>query len=354
MPREPSQRRWPRLAGVVVGLALLIAYVAVMRPALERRRVRRTIARYKTDPSRETAQALADLLDRQQVPQALGNEILALLVTPDVAVRAAYPAGERPHIAASYPCCFHFLHMVLHRRRFKWALGEEQGGSAGGCNSINPGPQLRAMGVPKAPGTYPAALDYKIALIPEESYSSGQSWERQRAAAAYHCEFKVPIQIRIVEPEHAEKIERRMGQELDKALKAAFRPSKHSMTSSCSLEGGASYEVTGQFAFEVGPLPESVGFRFTYRDQGGLTMEVKDETFRARAGSLRGTAAFPVTALRLPPGRYEGTVILEADEATAYPDAAIKTIWGGTIELPISFIVRVTEQVPEERSEDAK
>lgn len=341
------RRLWPGIVCIAAAVVIGVGYLLV-QPALRHARIRRLMARHREQPTAETAQALADLLDRRQVPQSLGNEILELLVTPDVAVRAAYPAGGQPHIAASYPCCFHFPHMTLYRRRFQWALGEEQGGSAGGCNAISQGPQLRAMNVPKAPGAYPAALDYKIALIPEESYSGGKPWQQQSAAAAYHCEFKVRVQIRIVEPEHAEKIERRMGQELDKALKAAFRPSKHSMNSSCSLEGGASYEVTGQFAFDVGPLPESVGFRFTYRDQGGLTMDVKDETFRARAGSLRGTAAFPVTALRLPPGRYEGTAILEADEAAAYPDAAIKTIWGGTLELPIEFVVRVTK--PEDAS----
>jgi len=105
MPRDVPSRRWPRLLGFALALVLLIAYVALVRPARERSRVRALVERHRAEPSQETAQALADLLDQQQVPQALGSEILELLVAPEVAVRAAYPAGEEPwRCTAVAPC----------------------------------------------------------------------------------------------------------------------------------------------------------------------------------------------------------------------------------------------------------
>ena len=349
MEQSPRRRRrWSGLAGAIAGGLVVVLYCTVIRPAAYRWQAPSLIKRYRTAPDQKTAQALADLLDQQRVPAKLGNEILELLVTPDVAVRAAYPAGEEPHIAVSHRFCLSLRHTMLPRRRFVWTRGKEQQGGLGGANSLSTGPQLWNLNVPTTPGVYPCALDYRFALVPEKAHSRGWSWEQRSAAAVYRCAFRIPFDVRIAEPEHAEKIERRSSPELDAAMRAAIRPSTAKMCQSRGLPGRGSYDVTGQFAFEVGSLPENVGFRHVYRDQGGLTMEVKDETFRARAGSMGGTATFPVTALRLPQGRYEGTAILQADEAAAYPDAAIKTIWGGTIELPITFVVRVTEPKPKE------
>ena len=40
-----------------------------------------------------------------------------------------------------------------------------------------------------------------------------------------------------------------------------------------------------------------------------------------------------------PPRQYEATIVLRADPNIAYNDPAIKAIWGGTLEFPISFSV---------------
>ena len=358
MPREASHRRWPRLAGLALGLALLIAYVAAMRPALERRRVRRTIARYKADPSQETAQALADLLDRQQVPQALGNEVLELLVTPDVAVRSAYPARRLIQVAVSHPFPVRFPNasLVVARHVYGGKLGVLHSASGGGGNTLDTTPQLVAMNRPDwgpkpgEPGDYHHSVRYECTL---RSGASGGPSDEERPIL-YECSVEIPVTIRIVEPHQAEVIQRRSSESLDKAMRAAFAIANDTPGIRMPLESGEMYEVQGRYAMRYAALPENVGFRYIYRDQGGYTDEIDGRTLRARAGGPRQTAHFPVEELLLPPGRYQGTALLIPDEAAAYPDAAIKTIWGGTIELPIEFIVRVTEKVPEERSEDAK
>jgi len=354
MPREASHRRWPRLLGFALGLALLIAYFALIRPALERRPVLRLIARYKAEPSQETAQALADLLDRQEVSQALGNEILELLVTPDVAVRSAYPAGEWPRVTASHPFRVEFVLSMLRQRRFIWAQGKEQDGTIVGLDAIGTDPEFWMPKIPTSAGVYPCALDCRVGLFARSDYPTDRPLDDEWPAAAYRCAVRIPLDIRLVEPERAERIERRTGQRLDAEMRAAFRPSTESVHDATVLPGGELWAADGQFMFEVGPLSENVGFRYVYRDQGGMTIDARRRTYRARAGGLPTTDTFPVTELRLPPGRYQGTALLIPDEAAAYPDAAIKTIWGGTIELPIEVVVRVTEKLPEERSDDAK
>jgi len=337
------RRRWPGLAGIAVGAIVAVLWFTVIRPAVERARVRRLVASFRSQPDPTTAQALADLLDRQALPQALGNEILELLATPDVTVRSAYPAGHRPCIAARGRFGVGFAKSLLPRRRFVWTQGQEQQGSMGSPNSLSRSPQLWTLSVPTEPGVYPCALDYRFALVPEKEHKGRGSWEERTAGAVYRCAFRIPFDVRIVEANLAEQVTRRSSPALDAAMRAAIRPSTAEMHQGCGLPGGGSCDVTGKFAFEVDSLPENVGFHYIYRDHGGLTLPVRGETLRLRAGRPAGEVPFPVVALRLPEGRYEGMAILEPDELAAYPDPAIKIIWGGTIELPISFVVRVTE-----------
>ncbi len=45
------------------------------------------------------------------------------------------------------------------------------------------------------------------------------------------------------------------------------------------------------------------------------------------------------------PGDYSATLILRPDPKYAYEDPAIKTLWNGTLEFPISFFVYVRTRV---------
>jgi hypothetical protein len=44
------------------------------------------------------------------------------------------------------------------------------------------------------------------------------------------------------------------------------------------------------------------------------------------------------------PGEYSGTLVLRPDPNYAYEDPAIKSLWNGTLEFPISFVVYVRTQ----------
>ncbi|MFW6164291.1 MAG: hypothetical protein ACODAJ_16095, partial [Planctomycetota bacterium] len=184
---------------------------------------------------------------------------------------------------------------------------------------------------------YQSVIEHEWGLWPRDSGGAGEATE-----PLYRCSFEIPVAYRIVEPQHAERIERRTGPQLDEAVRAAVRLTRERWAAGTDLPSGERYQASGRARLEVGALPENVGFRFAYRDQGGMTVRVPDWAFRRRAHLPEAGTTLPLVSLRLPPGRYVGTAILEADEAAAYPDAAIKTVWGGTLELPISFIVTVT------------
>ena len=42
------------------------------------------------------------------------------------------------------------------------------------------------------------------------------------------------------------------------------------------------------------------------------------------------------------PGEYKAAVVLRPDPNHAYEDPAIKEIWGGTLEFPITFAIDET------------
>jgi len=221
-------------------------------------------------------------------------------------------------------------------------------------STVGPRSQVLAVQVPMMPGTYDCALDYDWVLARETVGQDIPPSQEEKAVAVYSCAFRVPFVVRIVEPDRAERIERRTSPELDRGIRSAIRVTKEMYGEEKMLGTGERYHTRGHCRVEIGSLPDNVGLRFTYRDQGGMAMPVPGWSLRLRAGMPATSAMLPIGSLMLPPGRYQGTAILEPDEAAAYPDAAIKTIWGGTIELPIEFLVRVTEPAPEERSDDAK
>ena len=341
--QPPRRRRWSGLAGAIAGGLVVVLYCTVIRPAAYRRQARPLIKRYRTAPDQKTAQALADLLDQQRLPKRLGNEILELLVTPEVAVRAAYPAGQGPHVAVDHPVSCRFSQTALHCGRSVWVEGRRARGSAGGMSTVGPGSQVLAVQVPVMPGTYDCALDYDWVLARETVGQDIPPSQEEKAVAVYSCAFRVPFVVRIVEPDRAERIERRTSPELDRGIRSAIRVTKEMYGEEKVLETGERYRTRGHCRVDIGSLPENVGLRFTYRDQGGMAMPVPGWSLRLRASMPATSAMLPIGSLMLPPGRYQGTAILRADEAAAYPDAAIKTIWGGTIELPIEFIVRVSK-----------
>ncbi len=348
MAQEPKPRRlWPGIACIAAAFVIGVGYLVVARPALRRARIRRLMARHRAEPSQETAQALADLLDRQRAPQALGNEILELLVTPDVAVRAAYPVGEQPHVVVEHPLAFGLGETSLVSRCDLLVAGKGRHLRSGSWNPADLAPWIVRMPVPPVPGRYECALGYDVRLTTEPVMQYGPlatpPATAQQVRMAYACAFRVPFVVRVVEASRAERIGRRTDPKLDRAVRSAVQVREEPCGQGTTLPGGEHYHTLGRARLEVGTLPENVGFRFTYRDQGGMTMRVPSWSFRRRASMPVTAAMLPLAALRLPPGTYEGTAILQPDEAAAYPDAAIKTIWGGTIELPIELTVRVTE-----------
>ena len=138
-PESPMRLRW-RATGlllgaafVAAGVALAVVEVTALRPRREAARARALAERYEAAPNAETAQALAVLLDGGRVPRDLGNHILKLLNTPEVAVRAAYPAGRTVYVASRYCYDIHFPETsLIHIERARVGDKEEPLDGGGG------------------------------------------------------------------------------------------------------------------------------------------------------------------------------------------------------------------------------
>jgi len=95
-------------------------------------------------------------------------------------------------------------------------------------------------------------------------------------------------------------------------------------------------------------FPVAVAFELSLRLADGRELPAgpnrQPQRIRARAGEsgayVVNVGNFGITE----PGDYAGTLVLRTDPNYAYEDPAIKSIWNGTLEFPIAFVVYVRPQ----------
>jgi hypothetical protein len=321
-------------------VALVTAcYFAGVRPLLAHAHRQELLQRFQERPDRATAEELAALLDRRRFGKEDGNRVLELLFTPQLAVRSSYPVGKRAYVSTKNPYPLHFTRVWFCIARHKFVRDEEQGSSFSGLgNGITTQPEHIALELPRVQGIYGASVELRVAVFPTEARPGDGPWEELKATAAYDCVVRMPFNLRMVAPEDAERPARVSNPDLDARMRGAFTWTSRPL-------GGYGYstdqgEVKARPLWVLGfaPLPESVAFRVTFRGADGSQRPLRGSFCRSRAGE-RGLYHADLGVLSLLPGDYRGTFLFEPDDEIARQDAAIRTIWGGSLEFPASIRV---------------
>jgi len=347
MTRRASMVRG--LVGIVLLVAVLVTacYFVALRPMLQRARIQELVYRHQTNPDPETAKLLANLLDRRRFGKEEGNRVLEMLFTPLLAVRTSYPVGKRAYVSLQYPHPLRFVHVRFCTARHRFVCGEEQGSSFSGfANGIMTQPEHIALEPPKEPGIYGATVELRVAVFPKEARPGDRPWEELKATAAYHCVVRMPFNLRIVPPEDAERPTRVSDPDLDARMRAAFTWTNRPLGGYGYSTDQAEVKARPLWVLGFAPLAENVAFRVTFRGADGSQRLLRGSFCRARAGE-RGLYHVDLAVLGLGPGNYQGTFLFEPDVEIAYQDAAIKAIWGGTLEFPAS--IRVVRDPQRER-----
>jgi len=164
----------------------------------------------------------------------------------------------------------------------------------------------------------------------------------------YACKVTVHADIVVVEKSQAERIELISNPALDTAMQATFSGSTRSMSYRYSTPSGKR-KSDGALEITFRDIPTAVGFEAMLRLSDGREIASSarlSHLLPARAGSSGRFIVFPSGFAIEEPGSYNGSIELRPDPNAAYEDPAIKAIWNGTLEFPISFTISAEPNSP--------
>lgn len=335
-----------RLLAVPLAAGVFWAFFSLGTSCQREDRITRLLRQFEREPSQKLADRLVELLDREAVSQAQGEAILRRLLTPKVVVRDTYPLGQPAYLTATTPVDLTFQKLRLHSKEWIEGLGQTggshdtQGGVwTAGARTYSGYPPARYPRTAKeasARQTCSAYLRYKFGLV-RPRVVNGASWT-ENDPPTYVCDLITEVELRWVAPAEAEQVTRRSDPELDKTMSAAFTLEKSNTTTGYEQPGSTLHFSVVLWKLAFPALSENIGFRAAFRPTNGSEIRFPSFDCRRRAGAP-GCVWIRLDDLGFPPGTYQGTIVLRPDEKVAYPDCAIKTIWGGTVGFPISFTV---------------
>ncbi len=325
---------------------------------MQLRRVEEAVNRFEASPSQQGADELAGLIGEGRATPELGEHILKMLLFPRVVTRSAYPLGIAPTFSLEGPFRVRFGNVTVTRDTEVWVDGKYQRGDSGGRNVFDISPRFYSLHIePEKPGLYRAEVRHKhtiTRMVKKASWSSDSvqrrrkmtAWRASTADPNYTCQFSVPVEIRLVAEDEAEKVDLVSDAEMDAQMQKAFTPSTPSLAGSYGMPP-EERRYTGGLEIKYSSLPAAVAFKAALRLPNGDEIH-QHHTFiqqrRARAGT---SGAFQVTPTEFglrAVGDYHATVVLTPDPDYAYEDPAIKTLWNGTLEFPISFTVEAVSE----------
>lgn len=327
-------------------------------------RVERAIGRFEAEPSQASADVLAELIDEHVPTVNQGERILELLLEPRVTKRKAYPRGSVPVIALELPFAVPFQNVsIAMEEQFLCDGASARHGQGSGGDLIRGQARFRALyPAPQKTGTYHVEIQQRYTfnlhhrehtwtwrpfggpfprcLLPVRHattmrFRSLEQWD-------YACSLALQVEIVVVEKSRAERIELESNPDLDEAMRAAISSTTTPFMRSWYSTALGRRTSTGGLQITYDNLPAAVGFKPELRLSDGREIPADrrvSHRLYARAGS---SGRFNVAASALgiqKRGSYTGSIILRSDPNAAYRDPAIKAIWAGTLEFPISFEV---------------
>ena len=367
--RHVRRQTWWLLIALAIMATLAVIVLSAPRE-VRRRRVEAAIARFQASPSRSTADKLGALLASGIPTNGQGGRILRLILSPTVMTRSAYPVNKMPSISVEW----RFPHKSYHTddthfpdltlKPYVQLEGQEKPTD----EMINAGilayqPLLLRCGARPLPiGTHRGQvyIDYTIihvewrapvlmrlkSLLRARRLTGGTP----REVRLYDAHFEIPLEIAVVEAVDAEQVALVSDPTLDEAVRQSF--TRHYQDRYPLKGAPRPVAYKGLTALRWENVPIALAFEPVLRLPDGreilhLSRHVTGVgRFHTRAGGsdALGCGSFMTQFAEAPPGQYEATIVLRADPNTAYEDPAIKAIWGGTLEFPISFSVYAEPQ----------
>jgi hypothetical protein len=346
-------------------LAGLITLCKVVGPSIRSWRVERAIAHFEERPSQARADVLAGLLQNYTATAEQGSRILTLLRRPTITTRPTYAADRPVGIALEQPFHLALRDTSWRRERLETVEGQDRGiAEAGGAalprttllyglraDQANPGVhRLTVRGTYSVGFWRPRSTTGKHwvnRLLQELGLSTG--WHRSRILGegrqpdrVYGCEFEMPFEVTVVPEEEAETVALVSSPQLDEAMANAFEMGlRRRLRSRRTDSGQRRYSTSEEIRYRDLPMAVALQLTLHLADESGRTSSLKaPEPLVVQAGAS-GSRSFSYWFERPDActGTYTGKLVLHPDPEAAYRDPEIKAIWGGTLELPISFAV---------------
>lgn len=336
------------------GLVGLLTILVLAGPSIRSWQMGRAIARFEKRPSQGRADTLVELLQIHAATDEQGKRALALLLRPNIMTRKAYASGQIVTIGIERPFDLSF-HKFLWSKEMISIIGlpATPRGSSGALEHGS-----SCLDVPISytqPGTYPLELRIQCSVGIERASKGttllyhlhdGLPWLIPEPAMwqpgrIYDCDFTISGQTIVIADGEVEKVGLTSSPELDRAMRAAFSARHIYIESSVSTSIGER-RVLGATQIVYKDIPLAGAFTITLRLPDGRDLPQPGswpKEFSARAGRSGKFTVYPSNFALDMPGRYKGTVVLVPDPDLAYRDVAIKSIWNGTLEFPISFTI---------------
>ena len=358
----------------LIGVGLLIGAVAVIPPLgreAQRRQVEAAIARFEADPSQYTAEELALLLANSVPTSGQGERILRLVLNPTVTTRSAYPADRVPTVGIEWRFLLDSDLASWHDMYLTWKFSVRLEGQEAPTEHtmrvdiLSYDPLLLRCGTrPLAIGAHNGQVCIDYALTRYEMYAP--VWMRLKSllrgrrlvggtlrdVGSYKARFEIPVEIVVVEAADAEQVALVSNPKLDEAVRQSFTCRRQDGYPFAGAPRPVAYN--GVTALTWKNVPIAVAFEPVLRFSDGrevlhLSHHVRGVgRFSTRAGGS-GALSCPPFMTHFPlevPGHYDATIVLKPDPNLAYDDPAIKAIWNGTLEFPISFSFTVDANEP--------
>lgn len=352
MGRVHRITRW--VIFITGGLVGLLTIIVLVGPSVRHWQMGRAIAHFERRPTQSRADTLLELLRAHAATDEQGQRALALLLRPKIETRTAYASGRVVTVDLERP-------FDIGARKFLWSnetitIDGLRATPRVNPNSLGHGPSCLEVPVwYTQPGTYPLELRFQYSVgIERRSRSTtllshlhdALPWlipdmAAWRPSRTYQCDFTVSSEVTIAEDEDAENVQLISSPELDEAMRSAFR-SMYFDTETEVMTPAGRRRVTGSAWITYGNLPLAAAFRATLRLPDGREMSVSSmgpAGFPVRAGSSGVIMIDPSNFVVETPGRHKATLVFVPDLNLAYRDPAIKSIWNGTLELPVSFTI---------------
>ncbi len=373
-------RRTRRILYIAAALAVIACIVEYAPRVYRRYRAEQLAAEFEKNPTAALTRGMLELLAAGEVGQDSGNRVFARLVAPRVHTRKAYALGRPVICTVEWPPNVHFGAAYWRK-----AVRVECEGQASSYDNVGflPGrdggdPTIdisdsRRLGFTarpaQTPGVHRATLRIDASLAPYRTETTWQfnrmapfpgnlipsrqedRYEDTNAASQYRYSTTIALELNLVPESMEEKVALVSNPAIDGNMKAAFSPTADAgMHSFGRLYAADWRETRGGIILQSANPPLDAVFKITYIGGDGTTLACKSQ--RGPAASFvfyAGESERVALIERLPlagaaPGAYSGILRLEPDPESAYLFPAIKAIWNGVLEFPVTFEVELPRQ----------